>query len=188
MWNELSAWIHRISNGWAAFTSLIVFLLFILFVLPEQAAKAEVTAGNAGSPDMSFYYSVDDLYQMAEAYGEEGRIAYIRARFTFDLIWPIVYTVFLAAGISWLSRKAFEVESLWQRANLVPILAALFDFLENVSTSLVMIRYPSGTPIVDVLAVLSTMAKWVLVSVCFVLLLAIGVAGIWRSINERRSW
>lgn len=185
MWKRLSDWIHRVSNGWVALASLIVFLLFTALVLPGQASRAVADTADAGSPDMSFYYTAEDLYQMAEAYGEEGRRAYVTTRFSFDVIWPLVYTVFLGTGISWVYRRSFALGSRWQRANLAPVLGALFDYLENGSTSLVMIRYPSPTAIVDVLAAAFTMVKWVLVGGSLVLLLMGGVVGVWRGVRAR---
>ncbi len=188
MWKRLSDWIHRVSNGWVALSALIIFLLFTALVLPGQAARAETDTGDAGSPDMSFYYTTDELYRMAEAYGKDGRNAYVRARFTFDLIWPLVYTAFLCAGISWVNRRAFGPDSPWQRANLAPVLGALFDYLENVSTSLVMIRYPGETPVVDILAAVFTMVKWVFVNGSFVLLLVGVVVAVWRWARVRRTF
>ncbi len=180
MFRQLSDWLRRVSSGWVALAALVVFLLFSALVLPRQASQAEQDSGDAGSPDMSFYYSTGDLYQMAEAYGEEGRGAYIRARFTFDLIWPLVYTAFLATALSWLYGRAFPLGSRWQRANLAPVLGALFDYLENISTSLVMLRYPAQTPLVDVLAPAFTALKWVFVGGSFVLLLGGIVIAAWQ--------
>jgi hypothetical protein len=176
---------QRISTGWVVFAALVVFLLFTALVLPGQASEADDVAGSAGSPDMSFYYSADQLYQMAESYGEEGRAAYIKARFTFDLIWPVVYLVFLATAISWVNRKAFAADSIWQRANIVPVLGSLWAYLENISTSIVMARYPSPSPAVDVLAGVLTSVKWIFVSGSFVLLLVGVVIGIVRWIRTR---
>jgi hypothetical protein len=175
MWKRLSDWIRRVSNGWVALSVLVVFLLFTVFVLPGQSSRTEADTGGGSSPDMSFYYTADDLYQMAEAYGEEGRQAYVRARFTFDLIWPIVYMMFLCTGISWVYHRAFALSTLWQRANIVPVLGMLFDYLENISTSVVMIRYPRPTAGVDILAAVFTLVKWIFVNGSFVLLL-IGMA------------
>lgn len=180
MSKRVSDWLHRISTGWVALSALVVFLLFSALVLPRQAATAEQKTGDAGSPDTFFYYAADDLYRMAELYGEEGRKAYIRARFTFDVIWPLVYTLFLATAISWLFGRAFALDSSWQRANLIPALGALFDYLENLSTSLVMLRYPNQTPVVDILAPVCTLAKWVFLGGSFVLLLIGIVAAVWR--------
>ena len=96
---QVSRWICRVSTGRVALAGLVVFVLFTALVLPQQARLADGSSGGAGSPDLSLWYSADDLYAMAESYGEAGRDAYVRARFTFDLVWPVVYTLFLATSI-----------------------------------------------------------------------------------------
>jgi hypothetical protein len=183
MWKRISDWLHRVSSGWAAVSALALFLLFSALVLPGQATRA----GNAGSPDTSLYYSADDLYGMAEAYGDQGREAYVRTRFTFDLIWPLVYTTFLGTAISWVYARAFTPNSRWQQANLAPVLGAVFDYLENLSTSLVMLRYPGQTAVVDMLAPLFTLVKWVFVSGSFMLLFAGVAVGAWQWRKRRRE-
>jgi len=175
MGQKLSGWMYRISNGRGALSALALFLLFTALVLPGQSSK-----GNADSPDLSFYYTADDLYQLAEEYGASGRQTYIRARFTFDLIWPLVYTAFLGTAISWIFARIFSPGSPWRQANLMPVLGALFDYLENLSTTLVMARYPNLTAGVAALAGVFTLVKWVLISGSFALLLVGVSAGVWQ--------
>jgi cellulose synthase/poly-beta-1,6-N-acetylglucosamine synthase-like glycosyltransferase len=121
---------------------------------------------------------------MAEAYGVGGREAYIKARFTFDLIWPVVYTFFLTVSISWLFSRAFDPDSFWRRLNLVPVFAMAFDYLENISSSLIMLRYPQETPVVVTLAPIFTMLKWILISGSIILLLLGVIFGIWQWIRN----
>jgi hypothetical protein len=185
MGKRLSDWLRKVSVGWVALLSLLIFLLFTALVLPQQAANAEEDTGSSDSPDMSFFYLPDDLYRMAESYGEQGRQAYIRARFTFDLVWPLIYTLFLATAISWVFGRASAPDSRWQRANLAPLLGALFDYLENLSTSLVMLRYPSHTAVVDVLAPVFTGLKWGFLAASFLLLLGGILFLVWRSMKRR---
>jgi hypothetical protein len=187
MFKRISDWLRRASTRWVALAALVVFLLFSALVLPRQAATTGQNTGDAGSPDMSFYYAADDLYRMAELYGPEGREAYVRARFSFDLIWPLVYTLFLVTAISWVFSKAFTPDSLFQRANLAPVLGAVFDYLENISTSLVMLRYPNQTPVVSMLAPIFTMAKWVFLGSGFVLLFIGVVASVWRLTRNKNQ-
>ncbi len=184
---NFSDWLHRFSTGQMALIALAVFILFMAFVMPGQAAQANKIGAQAGSPDMSFFYSANDLYRMAEAYGPQGRQAYIRARFTFDVIWPLVYAFFLVTSVSWLFRKAFGPASPWQVANLVPVLGAGFDYLENIATSLVMARYPATTPLVDMLASLLTIIKWTLVNGSFVLLLLGAALALWNGLKNRQA-
>lgn len=184
MLKSVSDGLHRISTGWVALVALAVFALFTALVLPAQSVSAP-GAADVGSPDTSFFYTSDDLYRMAEAYGEEGRSDYVRARATFDVVWPVVYTAFLATGISWLTRRAFPPASLWQRANLAPVLGMLFDYLEGIAASIVMLRYPSRTAGIDLLAPLFTMTKWLLVGASFVILLIVLAVVLWRGIGGR---
>lgn len=170
----LSARIGRWSTGRIAFAALAVFVAFTGTVLPAQAARARLIFGTAGSPDTSFLYGAADLYRMAQAYGEAGRAAYIHARFTFDVIWPLVYTLFLVTAISWLFRKALPADSRWQRLNLLPFLGMGFDFLENIGASVVMGRYPAPTPMLDWLTPVFTLVKWIFVNGSF----AVVVAGV----------
>ena len=187
MWKGLSDRIRGVSTGRVALSALVVFVLFTALVLPDQAGRAETYTGDSGSPDQSFYYVTSDLYHWAEAYGPEGRAAYIRARFTFDLIWPLVYALFLATANSWVNRRAFGADSPWQQTNLVPVLGMIFDYLENASTSLVMIRYPAATPVVDTFASVFTMVKWLFVYGSFLLLLAGTVLGLWQWVRKSRK-
>lgn len=172
---HLSTFLRHLTTGRVALLATVIFMLFTALVLPRQAAEAERVTGGAGSPDTSFWYTPTELYQIAEAYGQAGRQAYLKARWTFDLVWPVVYTAFLSLAISWVYRRAFAAESRWQLANLVPIAGMLLDYLENSATSLVMARYPALTPGIAHLAPLFTLTKWVFVNGSFVLLL-IGVS------------
>ena len=177
MWVRFSEVLRRVSTGWVTLGAVAVFLLFMGFVLPAQSSQAG-GAEDVGSPDLSFFYTPRDLYRMAEAYGAQGRADYIRARFTFDLAFPIVYTFFLVTSISWLTRRSFASDSRWQLANLAPLVGALFDYLENVSASAVMARYPDLTPVMALLASVFTPIKWLFVGGSFALLLIAIVAAI----------
>ena len=186
MGKHISDWLCRVATGRVALAALLVFLLFTALVLPRQATQVERETGSADSPDTSFFYSASDLYRMAESYGQQGRQAYVRARFTFDLVWPLVYTLFLATAISWVFGRAFAPDSRWQRANLTPLLGALLDYLENLSTSLVMLRYPDQTPVVDALAPVFTALKWGVLGASFLLLFGGVVVVVWRWMQESR--
>lgn len=177
---NLSQWLYRISKGWVVLITLLLFAGFIGGILPAQAKKAAATANGADSPDSSFFYSARDLYQAAETYGADGRSAYIRARWTFDVAWPLSYTVFLSAAISWFLARTAAEGSKWRLLNLFPITGMVFDFLENIATTVVMARFPSTSPLFAHLAPIFTLVKWFFVNGSFVILLAALVVVIFR--------
>ena len=169
---RLSRWLTRVSTGRVTLALVIILVAFTILVLPGQSAAARSTGGGAGSPDTSLWYSAGDLYRMAEAYGPAGRQAYVQARFTFDILWPLVYVSGLSTALSWLLARAAAAGSRWRLVNLAPALAGLLDLGENVATSLVMLRYPALTPGVDSLAAVFTLSKWAVLGFSFLALFA----------------
>ncbi|MBN1149545.1 MAG: hypothetical protein JXA78_19950, partial [Anaerolineales bacterium] len=99
-----------------------------------------------------------------------------------------VYTFFLVTATSWLYARGFEQRNRWRLANLAPLAALLFDYLENLSTSLVMLRYPARTPVIDVLAPVFTLVKWLFVGCSFVLLLAGALVVAWQASKKLSSF
>ena len=134
--------------------SAVVFMGFILWVLPAQAlAFANVTSGS-GSPDTSLFYTPSTFYTWAMEYGPVGRSHYIRTRFGFDLIWPLVYGAFFYTGI--------KVGGLRHRewlANMA-IITIFFDYMENIFASVAMGLYPMDVSVIVYVAAVSTLLKW----------------------------
>ncbi|MBN1668038.1 MAG: hypothetical protein JW862_13170, partial [Anaerolineales bacterium] len=81
--------------------------------------------------------------------------------------------------------RAFPAGSPWRLANLAPLAGVLLDYLENIASSLVMLRYPQTTPVVDWLAAIFTPLKWLFVGGSFVLLLVGLVAWMWQRVRSQ---
>lgn len=185
MLNRISHWLHSISSGWIALATTAIFIVFTLLVLPAQTTRIESDSGNLRVPDLSLFYTPKDLYSIAQALGEEGRREYIKDRFTFDVVWPAVYTAFLATTLSWVSARSFEQTSKWRRINLLPLWGSLFDYLENLATSTVMFRYPDQTPGIDLLASFATPLKWLCIGAGFGIL-AMGISILaWHKLRQK---
>jgi hypothetical protein len=180
----LSSLFHRLSSGPVTLAALVIFSLFIGLILPDQSAQMETITHGAGSPDTSFFYSKDDLYRMADAYGEAGRAAYVRVRFTFDLVWPLVYLFFLGTSLSWSLARALPEGNRWRILNLFAVFGWLFDMFENIAASAVMLNYPSHTPVLDSLTPIFTLLKWFFVNGSFIILAPVFFIGLWRQLRK----
>ncbi|NMO95049.1 hypothetical protein [Paenibacillus lemnae] len=158
----VSSWVYDKVNWKWTLAAVAIFICFMIFVLPQQAEKSEGATGSGESPDSSFVYTAEDLYRIADIYGEEGRKEYIQARFTFDIVWPLVYLFFLCTLLTSLYRFLPE-RSRWRFIHLLPLGGWLFDLLENLGASLVMYRYPQPTPVVAQLTPVFTLLKWMMI-------------------------
>ena len=171
---KLSNWLIRVSGKWVVLSFLLVLILFVFLVLPGNT-QIEIADRQAPKiPDLSFWYTAEHLYEIAEIFGENGRMAYIRMHAGFDVIWPVVYVGFLAVSLSWVLFRVSR-KSLYHQLNLIPVFAGIFDFLENLFTSIVILRYPELSRGIDSLAPIATLMKWVLVFLS-VLILLIGIS------------
>ena len=171
-------------RGWMAVGTMLLFVLFTAMVLPAQAEAGAFYTDSYAAPDTSLWYSPGDLYAAAEAWGRDGRAAYVQARVTFDVIWPLVYGTFLLTTLAWVWARATAAGSRWRGVALLPVVTVMLDYAENVCTATVMARYPARTPVLAELASLFTAGKWLTLSASF-LLLGIGViialAARWRA-------
>jgi hypothetical protein len=96
----------------------------------------------------------------------------------------MVYTFFLVTSISWIYQRLLPAGSLWRMINLLPFLGMIGDYLENISTSIVMWRYPQATPVIDWMAGILTTLKWLLIAGSFIGLLVGGVLLVWQIIRR----
>jgi hypothetical protein len=183
---KLSAFFYRVSTGWVALLGVVGFVVFSVLVLPVESARAEVFSQGMGGPDTSFFYDGKTLVQMAEVYGEAGRAAFLKARWGFDLAFPLIYTFFFITSTSFVYRKAFARSAQLPLVNLIPILGFVFDLAENTATSVVMAMYPRSGTWGQLLAPVFTPIKWIFVSGSMVLM-GIGLL-LWlkNSLNLRK--
>jgi hypothetical protein len=156
----------RISWKTVLFASLL-FALFIILVLPRMSDYTKANIGSE-SADSSFFYDGDQLYNIAESYGEDGRSLYILLRWTFDILWPLVYFAFLLSVIVFLC-KSLDVHLL-SHSYILPFLAMAFDFLENTLVTFVMVFFPRKVLWLGSLAGFVTALKWSLLYASFALI------------------
>lgn len=146
----------------------LLLLIFMFFVLPNESTKS-LSYGIIQSPDTSIFYTSETLYQLAEDYQEEGRDFYISQRFTFDLIWPIVYGLFFISMIGYFVHKVDPKK--YKPLIWLPIINIGFDYLENTATSITMYRFPLRTPIIADIAGYITLFKWLSIMITVISLI-----------------
>ncbi len=167
---KLSNWITEKSTGKVTLVALVLFIAFTATVLPAQAKKAEIYAAEVGLIDLSLWYTPEDIYEMAEAYGDDGREAFIQSWLSFDVIWPIVYMVFLSTSISYIIKKVFAPGSRIYLLNVVPFLGLVLDYFENISASWIMYKFPIRISFLSNLVPIFTLTKWILIFLSMLIL------------------
>lgn len=153
---------------WLGLGSTLLFAFFIAVILPDQSAQA-IANGLSESIDTSWFYNAASLYRIAESYGESGRAFYIQQRWTFDLVWPVVYFLFIFS-LSSLFYKSIGLSKMNRWILSFSWFAIFFDYIENTLVTIVMLNYPNPTPLIADFAGTFTSLKWIFLGISFIVL------------------
>ena len=148
----------------------LVFLIIALvtFVLIGAVAMAMMDqSGILAFLDMRFFYTFDDVTEYLTALGETGRTYYLYQKIV-DSFFPIGYGVGSALALGALCRKS-DIKNPWRSIILIPIIAAIFDYIENILLTTQIVSFPSTSEVIVSIAAITTLIKWIF------LLSAIGV-------------
>ena len=113
------------------------FLAENLLYFPLSVLYMRGLAAGAPLLDMRPGYTPDAVYQLFGLLGQTGRGAYLKLLWTVDLLLPALFGVFLASAIR---RGAFSARQS------IPLLAAACDYAENITITILLLRYPMHEP------------------------------------------
>jgi len=149
----------RLSTIPALIITFVLFISFISVVLPRQKAALEIYTHEAGSPGLSFFPKPDTVYRMAEAYGPQGRSAYINALLVYDFAWPLVYSFFYLVFIHLTLGYAHSQKAA--RLSSVALLPGLLDWAENILSIVILSAYPERMDAAAWVMAVATCLKWI---------------------------
>lgn len=171
MLRNLSDKLKQYAHGKLLWCLFALDLLFVAFILPRTQARLEAASGGMGPIDLQFFYTPAKVYTMIAAYGAPTRAFYRTFELTGDLLYPIIYTLFFSLLLTWLFRHSFAEQSRWQRLNVLPFGAWLFDLLENICIVTMLTLYPATPAPLAWLATGLTMVKWSFAGAALLLIL-----------------
>ena len=108
----------------------VVAFLFIMFFINLAWFQTLPFDTRLYMLDTYFSFNNEDIVRITEAIGESGRSAYVKAMYTIDLAFPIIYTS-LSLGII----NKLRISELFY---LLPISLFTADIFQNIQTAIIM--------------------------------------------------
>ena len=186
MARSILAVLERTSRGWrlavavAAFAILLYLISFATWV-PFSAAHIRQISGGHEVLDLMFGYGPAAGAAALEALGPAGRAAYDGFQLV-DIVFPASYAIGLGSLILALGRP-------WPRLRwlaLVPVVGAVFDYVENLGVFVALRGYPDPSAAALVVASAAGVVKTILSDVAQVLVVAGVLARVGRALVRRR--
>lgn len=151
----------------AALFNLLVFPAFICQIVPE---------GGPAILDMRFGYSPLEAHEALTAFGPAGRQAYLRMLWLADSPYPLIYGLLLVLSASFFLDRGLRPGSPFRLFNLAAIDAVIFDLIENMGITGLLLRYPDGPDSLARLASVAGILKWLAIAVSLIFIV-IGIVG-----------
>jgi hypothetical protein len=156
--------VYRVlSSPWLFAASIVLFALFMALVLPRQSAGTAEGTPEGASFDTSLFYTPVQAFDRAAAHTPEARFAYIAARWSFDLAFPLVYGLFALAGWAFGLARLGPWLAAHPRLALIALLGPVFDFSENIAATVIMASVPARPLGWGIAASIATPVKWLFV-------------------------
>ena len=181
MWRRLTEKLHRMANGRVLILLFVAALPFNLLIFPYRTKTLRAISGKENSTlDTDFFYTPGEAYELFDKLGPRGRRLYVWTEVTADLIYPIIYALFLSLLLIYLFRKLSGIKLQHALATL-PWIGMLFDFCENFLIAVMLLAYPRKLFWMAAAAGWFTKLKWIFVSAS---LAAVSFGLVWLAIRS----
>lgn len=142
---------------------LVLMIIFNALIMPSLAGDEQIVP-----IDLQFAYSADTAYELIDSYSEETRHTYMIGEMTKDVLYPIIYTLFLSLTLLLLYPKNNKI-------SLMPYVIFIADMLENTGIIAMLYNYPAKLKTVAIITSVFSTIKWSLV-IIMLLVLIFGLA------------
>lgn len=117
----------------------VIYFMMILWTIPYVMSFAD---GLQILDMRPLGYNQYDVNQLMNELGIAGRSAYLYRQIPLDMIYPFLFGLSYYLLLTWLLTKLYLLSSRWALLIYLPIIAALFDYLENIGIIFLLDTHP----------------------------------------------
>lgn len=148
--------------------ALAIVVCIVVIAIMGYATETLVYTvfGDTTMPDTRLWYSYGEILSAFIILGPEGLQIWSQVHL-LDLLLPLAYSFSLVFGILMELRVVLPDRRNLRQLGLLPLLAAIADYLENTLIASQIAAYPNlSEPVIEVASVVTT-TKWVLLGTSF---------------------
>lgn len=158
--NLLEGLVSKSNLIWViSFFALFVISITIINGNAVGMGKFKQITNGVGILGMEPGYSVEKAYNILDGQGAEGRTFYLKKIIPMDFVLPLTTMLFYTSVLLFLLKLMNPQYVLVNYVALVPLLAMLFDYFENISFIRMLISYPQKLILTAKVANVFTLSK-----------------------------
>ncbi len=152
---------------------LLIVTITMTLVMGYFSQQFLTLSGGLPIPDTRLGYTFTEIQDLFSTVGQEGLLVYRNLQI-LDMFYPLAYSLAFVAGIMIAIRSCPERFQKIRMAGLVPIVAAVFDYIENILIATQAQSYPILDETVISIASAFTMMKWLTLLISLIVFLIFG--------------
>lgn len=133
-------------------------------------------------------YSAEYVNTLLDALGEQGRNAYLFKQLPVDMVYPFLFAVSYCLLFAYFLDKLGKLESPLFYFSLLPLLAGLFDYGENIGIITMLNNYPDNSDLLTQITNVFSVLKSSITTIYFVSLLVCLMAVGTRKLMQTARW
>jgi hypothetical protein len=184
MLKKLSNWIYERAHGVLALLFLGLQILFTSFIFPYFQKQYQPDGSNE-LLDLKFGFDTATAHNVLASYGAAGRSIYLQVESIWDLLFPVVYTIFNVLLISFLLKKTFPENIKLRLLNLLPFVNMLFDFGENFGIVKLLGEFPNLSGFWVNFASTSGVIKWIFSGIGIAIIVALLLSWLTKAVRQK---
>jgi hypothetical protein len=146
----------------------IVYVFMLLVTIPMVMSYS----GGMKLPDMMpTGYNPEYMNSLLNQLGEEGRNAYLFRQIPVDMVYPLLFAISWSLVLAWLIKKLNKHNTKLIYLSVLPLLAGMFDYLENIGMIIILNSYPENGDILTQVTNVFSILKSFLTTIYFVVLI-----------------
>lgn len=157
------------------------FIVVMVMAMLTQTLVYDVY-GDVTMPDTRLTYTFTEITDVFNTLGQEGLNVWAQAHM-LDFLFPLTYMFALAFGMNMELRRLFP-DSKAKLLVLVPLLAGIADYAENLLILTQITAYPNLSELVVLIASAVTSLKWILLSFGFIVIFALIPLVLYRKLSH----
>ena len=160
-----------------------IFYAFMMFITIPKIS--EYSEGMKIFDLIPTGYSVGYAEKLLEALGETGRNIYLFQQIPLDMFYPLFFAITYSLLLYYLFKKIFKQNSRIFILSIVPVLAGLFDYLENIGIISMLLKYPEFSPNIAKITNIFSLFKSFFTTMFFVLLIGSVIIILIKKVKKR---
>lgn len=132
-------------------------------------------------------YNLDYIHNLFETLGDRGRFAYLYSQIPLDMIYPLFFGVSYCLILAYFLNKLNKLESSLFYLCLLPLIAGIFDYFENIGIILMLTNYPNYSLITAKSTNIFTIIKSLTTSFYFIILIIVLILTVRKNLTRKKT-